>query len=247
MPAAFWKKCITQLRQGRSLFFLAEGDKPFLHPSGFDATYPWEMFNAMKQVAKGAAPATALDVIKAKYDKIYPHNALELYFTSNHDENSDNKADIGLFPGASHAPFAVFTQTMPHSIPLIYSGQEEPVLRAVKFFDKDNMDFGKYDREKFYKTLLNLRTFNPALSANASFRKVDVGDSKAVYAYVRENGSRKVLVILNLSASPQEITIDDEQLQGEAFNVFRKVKEPITNKPWKMDPWGYVVYTIGGK
>ncbi len=101
------------------------------------------------------------------------------------------------------------------------------------------MDFGKYDREKFYKTLLNLRTFNPALSANASFRKVDVGDSKAVYAYVRENGSRKVLVILNLSASPQEITIDDEQLQGEAFNVFRRnVKEPITNKPRKMDPWG---------
>jgi alpha-amylase len=247
VPAAFWKKCITQLRQGRSLFFLAEGDKPYLHPSGFDATYPWEMFNAMKQVAKGAAPATALDVIKAKYDKLYPHNALELYFTSNHDENSDNKADFGVFPGVSHAPFVVFTQTMPHSIPLIYSGQEEPVLRAVKFFDKDNMDFGKYDREKFYKTLLNLRTFNPALSANASFRKVDVGDSKAVYAYVRENDSRKVLVILNLSAQPQEITIDDEQLQGKAFNVFRKIDEPITNKPWKMDPWGYVVYTIGGK
>ena len=238
VPGAFWKKCITQLRQGRSLFFLAEGDKPYLHPSGFDATYPWEMFNAMKQVAKGAAPATALDAIKAKYDKAYPHNALELYFTSNHDENSDNKADFGVFPGASHAPFAVFTQTMPHSIPLIYSGQEEPVLRAVKFFDKDNMNFGKYDRAKFYKTLLNLRTFNPALSSNASFRKVDVGDSKAVYAYVREMGGGKVFVILNLSAQPQEITIDDEKLQGKAFNVFRKIDESITNKPWKMEPWG---------
>ena len=109
---------------------------------------PWQ------QVAKGARPATALDSIKAKYDKIYPRNALELYFTSNHDENSWNKADFGIFPGASHAPFAVFTQTMPHSIPLIYSGQEEPVLRAIKFFDKDNMNMGKYDREKFYKTLL---------------------------------------------------------------------------------------------
>jgi hypothetical protein len=76
------------LRQGRNLFFLAEGDKTYLHPSGFDATYPWEMFHTMGLVAKGVRPATSLDTIKAKYDKVYPKNALELYFTSNHDENS---------------------------------------------------------------------------------------------------------------------------------------------------------------
>jgi alpha-amylase len=243
VPADFWKRCISQLRQGRNLFFLAEGDKPYLLTSGFDATYPWDMFHMMAQVAKGARPASALDTIKAKYDKIYPKNALELYFTSNHDENSWNKADYGLFPGESHAPFAVFTQTMPHSVPLIYSGQEEPILRPVKFFDKDPMKFGKYDREKFYKILLNLRKFNPALSADASFRKVNIGNDRAVYAYVREKAGKKVLVILNLSASPQIITIDDDSLIGKPFNIFRKQDEPLTNKPWKMDPWGYMVFT----
>lgn len=242
VPYAFWKKCISQLNSMKELFWLAEGDKNYLHPAGFDATYPWDMFHAMVGVAKGARPATALDSVKAKYDKAYPRNALELYFTSNHDENSWNKADYGTFPGASHAPFAVFTQTMPHSIPLIYSGQEEPVLRAVKFFDKDNMKMGKYDREKFYKTLLLLRKQTPALSADASFRKVNVGDSKAVYAYVREKDGKKIFVILNLSNKEQNITIEDESLLGKPLNVFRHQEEPVTSKPWKMDPWGYLVF-----
>ena len=86
-----------------------------------------------------------------------------MYFTSNHDENSWNKADYGSFPGRVHAPFAVFTQTMANGVPLIYSGQEEPVLRPLQFFEKDPIEFGKFGREKFYKTLLNLRKNNPAL------------------------------------------------------------------------------------
>ena len=242
ISGSFWKKCFAQLRKGRSLFMLAEGDKTYLHPSGFDATYPWEMFHVMTLVAKGVRPATSLDSVRTKYDKQYPKSALELYFTSNHDENSNNNADHSVFPGPVHAPFAVFTQTMPHSIPLIYSGQEEPVLRAIRFFDKDTIKFKNYARAKFYKTLLNLRKNNIALAANASFRKIQAGDDRAVYAYLREKAGKKVLVILNLSAKEQAITIKEKSLLGKPYNVFMYNKEPLTSKPWNIEPWGYVVY-----
>jgi hypothetical protein len=59
---------------------------------------------------------------------------MRLFFTSNHDENSWNKADFQTMPGASHAPFAVLTQTMKRSdtIGLQRAGrtraQEYPVL-----------------------------------------------------------------------------------------------------------------------
>ena len=242
VPASFWRKCIPQLKSMKSIFMLAEGDSAYLPESGFDAVYPWRMFKMMGKVAKGERTALGLDSIKHENDNMYPANTIQMYFTSNHDENSWNNADYGTFPGHVHAPFAVFTQTMANSVPLIYSGQEEPVLRALKFFDKDPMTFDKLQRSKFYQTLLDLRKRNAALSADASFRKVSVGDDKAVYAFVREKGGKKVFVILNLSNNPQTITIKEKTLLGNAYNVFKGKKEPLSSKGWNMQPWGYVVY-----
>ena len=243
VPGDFWKRCITRLQKIKpGLFMLAEGDKPYLHRSGFDATYPWDMFHMMVKVAAGERPAFALDSIRMQSDTAYPKSALELYFTSNHDENSWNKSDYATFPGASHAPFAVFTQTMVRSVPLIYSGQEEPVLRKIEFFEKDPMHFEKFQRADFYKTLLQLRRSNPALATNAVFRKVKAGDERAVYAYVREKAGQRVLVVLNFSASEQRITIADKALWGKTTNVFAGKPEQITGQPWTLAPWGYAVY-----
>lgn len=242
VPASFWRKCIPQLRKMKEIFMLAEGDKAYLPISGFDAVYPWTMFNAMKLVAKGERPATSLDSIYAQNDSLYPDNTIQLYFTSNHDENSWNSSDFGTFPGAIHAPFAVFTQTMADAVPLVYSGQEEPVLRAIRFFDKDTMGFGKYKRADFYKRLLSLRACNPALASDASFKKISVGDDKTVYAFVREKAGKKVFVILNLSNREQTITVKEEVLHGKPYNLFMGTNEPLTANPWKIEPWGYVVY-----
>jgi hypothetical protein len=165
-----------------------------------------------------------------------------MYFTSNHDENSWNKADFGVFPGPSHAPFAVFTQTMVKGVPLIYSGQEEPVLRALAFFEKDPIRFEHYARADFYKTLLNLRRRDVALSPDAAFKKISAGDERAVYAYLRMKAGKKILVILNLSDTEQSISIRDKSLWGKPYNVFMHSKETLSSRSWKMEPWGYAVY-----
>jgi alpha-amylase len=242
VPAGFWKRCIVDLREKKTIFMLAEGDKPYLLRSGFDATYSWDMFHMMAKIAAGERPAFGLDSIRRQYDTAYPKTALELYFTSNHDENSWNKADYGMFPGPVHAPFAVFTQTMTKAVPLVYSGQEEPVLRAIQFFEKDPIIFEKFQRAAFYNTLLHLREKDPALASDASFRKIRVGDERALYAFVREANGKKVLVILNLSPEGQSVSIDDKSLFGNPYNVFAGDKEPVSGKPWKIEPWGYAVY-----
>ena len=243
VPGEFWNRCITELKKlNDDMFFLAEGDKPYLLKNGFDAYYPWELFHMMTLIASGQRPAFGIDSVKSKYDTAYPKNAIALYFTSNHDENSWNKSDYGTFPGPVHAPFAVFTQTMANSVPLIYSGQEEPVLRKIEFFEKDPIIFGKYERAPFYKKLLDLRRNDIALAADASFRKVNAGDPKAIYAYVREKNGKKVLVILNLSASAQTLKVTDKDLMGKPYNVFMGNEEELTDKEWSIEPWGYVVY-----
>lgn len=242
VPENFWRKCIPQLKSMKSIFMLAEGDNSYLPVSGFDAVYPWKMFHMMEKIAKGTRPAFGIDSIKQAFDNLFAANTIQMYFTSNHDENSWNKADYGTFPGEVHAPFAVFTQTMGNSVPLVYSGQEEPVLRAIKFFDKDPMTFDKLERSNLYTTLLQLRKRNPALSAGASFRKVSVGDDKAVYSFVREQGVDKVLVILNFSTVAQSISITDPTVQGKAYNVFKRSEEMVSSDEWSIEPWGYVVY-----
>jgi glycosidase len=164
-----------------------------------------------------------------------------MYFTSNHDENSWNKADYGSFPGPVHAPFAVLTHTMVRSIPLIYGGQEEPVLRAIKFFDKDTMSFGKFERASFYKTLLELRKRNAALSPDAFFQRFSAGNKESIYSFIREKDGKKILVIVNLSGKEQRLRILFEKALGEATNVFTKEKETIKEIS-KIEPWGYRVY-----
>jgi glycosidase len=165
-----------------------------------------------------------------------------MLFTSNHDENSWNKADYATMPGAVHAPFAVFTQTMGRSVPLVYSGQEEPVLDSLSFFYKDTIHFNKFERAGFYKTLLELRKNTPALASNASFRKVEAGNPNSVYAYLRENGNSRVLVLLNLSAKEEEIQLKDPALQKQALQVFTGKKELLGSGVKKLGPWGYEVY-----
>ncbi len=242
VPDAFWTRAIGELKSMKNLFMLAESDKPSMHRDGFDASYAWPEFHKLKDVASGKSPASAIDTLLKMVNDSFPANALLMYFTSNHDENSWNGADWKTMPGESHAPFAVLTQTMHRSVPLIYSGQEEPFLDSIRFFYKDTITFGKFQRANFYKTLLNLRKNNPALAADASFRKLQTNNDAALYAFEREKAGRKVLVVLNLSKDAQEFTWKTQPSQKEWMNVFGGVREPV-DKGYGIQPWGYVVYT----
>jgi glycosidase len=240
----FWAKCITTLRQDKNIFMLAEADSVWLHEAGFDATYTWSEFNVMKAIAKGQSAAYALDSALNNLDTSFPKNALKMYFTSNHDENSWNGADYATMPGASHAPFAVLTQTIGRSVPLIYSGQEEPFLDSIRFFYKDTIMFGKYARADFYKTLLNLRKTNAALAANATFKKLKTSNDKAVYVFERDADDHKVIVMLNLSDQPQDFTVAswlDGKTYVDAFNNQKKIIQNTDKN--NLPAWGYAVYS----
>jgi alpha-amylase len=243
VPAAFWTRCISELRKEKNVFMLAEANEAWLHQAGFDATYAWDEFATMKRVASGQRNALSLDSALGRLDTGYADNALRMYFTSNHDENSWNGADWKTMPGAVHAPFAVFTQTVARSVPLIYSGQEEPFLDSLRFFYKDTITFGKYERANFYRTLLNLRRNNPALAGTAGFKKLATSNDAAIFAFERERDGNKVLVILNLTKTAQQFSFREGPSAKEWTNAFSGNKEPV-DLGFGIEPWGYAVYEI---
>ena len=241
VPYSFWNKCIPALKQIRDLYFLAEADDPKLHETGFDATYSWTEFHVMNDIAAGKKTVRSLDTVLNKIDTEFMKGAQRLYFTSNHDENSWNKADYATMPGAIHAPFAVFTQTYNRTMPLIYSGQEEPVLRAIAFFEKDPIEFGKYERANFYSTLLHLRKTNAAFSDNANFKRLWVDHPDQVMAYERSNGKDKVVVVLNLSAQSHEVVLNGTGLNEGYQEIFSKTFTSDIHQ-LQMPAWGYKVF-----
>jgi alpha-amylase len=237
----FWARCIPELKKQKNLLMLAEAEAPWLYTVGFDMDYGWRLFHTMVDVARGKRSALAIDSALMARNTTFSSNALQLAFTSNHDENSWNKADYGTMPGASHAPFAVLTQTLPQEVPLIYSGQEEPILDSVSFFYKDPMHFDKLQRAPFYKTLLELRKRNPALGANASFRKLRTSDDRNIYAFERSILDRQVLVIVNLSGQRQDFSWIDMPSTGVWKSVFTTKQESMEAR-FVLNGWDYFVY-----
>ena len=96
--------------------------------------------------------------------------------------------------------FAIFTFTW-LGVPLIYSGQELPNLKRLKFFDKDVIEWTDQEPalQDFYQRLTNLKTQNAALHITSNIEILSTDYNENIFAFLRTNGNDKVLVILNLS------------------------------------------------
>ncbi|MBW7838877.1 MAG: alpha-glucosidase C-terminal domain-containing protein [Chitinophagaceae bacterium] len=242
VPTDFWKDCITQLKKIKDVYMLAEAEGPEFHYAGFDATYAWSLMQPMADVYSLKHNLKYFDSVLNHNINIYPKNAQRLFFTTNHDENSWNGTEFEKY-GAAYKAFAVFTQTMYQSIPLIYNGQEEPNKRRLKFFVKDPIQWGKYEMAPFYSTLLHLRKRNKAMDADAYYRRLATANDDAIFAYVRQKGNKQVFVVLNLSPLPQHFTIKDKVIYGNPVNVFSGQKVKLFDHyVYEMQPWDYLVF-----
>ena len=242
VPQDFWKQCIDSLRKIKNVFMLAEGEKPWMHRAGFNVTYAWEMMHVMKDLYKGDKTVLQFDSILNHSIALYPKDAGRLYFTSNHDENSWNGTEYEKYGDAAKA-FAVFTQTIYQSIPLIYSGQEEPNTKRLKFFVKDTIAFRDFSLAGFFFFFLLLRKSNPALAFDAEYKKLKTTNDRVIFAYLREASGHKVAVILNFSGKPQQFSISDKALAGIPENVFLGKPEIVAEiQTFDLPPWGYLVY-----
>ena len=242
MPIDFWEKCIAELRKIKDVYMLAESEKPEFHYAGFDATYAWNIMWTTVDVAQGKQSLNDLDSVLDHNFTAFPKNAQRMYFTTNHDENSWNGTEFEKY-GDAYKAFAVFTQTMYESVPLIYSGQEIPNKKRLKFFVKDPIVWDKYDMAPFYSKLLHLREANKALAADAGYKKINTCNDVGIFAYMRQKGDHKILVVLNLSAEPQSFTIKQKEVYGNVTNIFSGAKEKLFNNyVYNMKPWDYLVF-----
>ncbi|MEL7834811.1 alpha-amylase family glycosyl hydrolase [Fodinibius sp. Rm-B-1B1-1] len=221
IPLDFWKRAIPEVNESKKDFFwLAEWNTPEMHP-WFDATYTWEFFHLITEVAAGEAPVDEITAQIKKDQERFPDHAYRLYFTSNHDENSWNGTDEELY-GDNFENFAVLTATI-DGMPLVYSGQETALDKRLEFFQKDPIEWEDEEYEDFYQTLFELKDRNKALwngQYGGDFVPVDTESDGQTYAYKRVKGDDEVFVILNFEGSEQDISFPDLVEETEYTDVF---------------------------
>jgi glycosidase len=240
VPMDFWNSARAALDQIKPVFMLAEAEGKELY-SAFEMTYGWEFHHILNDVAKGKKNAAD---VQAYFERMQlPAGAFHMNFTSNHDENSWNGTEMERM-GEARFTLAVMAATI-QGMPLVYNGQETSLDRRLKFFDKDSINWDKMDLVDFYTRLLHLHQTNPALAVGlqqSTPKFLSSKDQKDVLIYTREQGTSKVLVVLNLSAQAKKVTLR-AAAAGTYKNLFSDKKETLKDKQvLSLAPWGYAVY-----
>lgn len=266
IPVDFIEQAMDSLYQIKPLFMLAEAEVPEIVNNGaFVMDYGWEMHHVLNQIARSQGAdrkaatdvsniartdgeakekATALDIDRVlnKYNEQY-QRGYKMMFTSNHDENSWAGTEFQRM-GKGHKAFAVLTATFA-GMPLIYTGQESAVDKQFEFFTKDEVKWGNYEYADFYQTLFDLKARNQALwngPHGGELVKIPTGNDENVYAFTREKNGDRVVVMINLSASPQSFELGAGDYAGSYTEVFTSASETVEpGMSRQLGPWEYTV------
>jgi glycosidase len=244
VPLDFWKQARNELDKVKKLFWLAECEEIPYHQV-FDATYSWKLLHKMEAYWRKECPLAGLVEVLDSYQNDFPPDAMHCLFTTNHDENSHTGTEFERMGDAAML-FAVLCCTW-NGIPLIYSGQELPNLKRLKFFDKDEIDWNDHLMYKdFFTKLLSLRKKNKALLAGDTMVKTYLTSSKneqGLLSFLRTGYGDQVLVILNLSPTNASYSVENEEVEGKYKEIFsEEIRSAEQLEGIRLEGWTYKVF-----
>ena len=219
VPVTFWNECRPELEKvKKDIFMLAEATEPELMEQAFDMAYNWPMKDLFSAIAatqgqytfRGAdgkvrtfpaAKATDIYTLLDKQAAEYPAGAFMMNMITNHALNSWEGTEFERLGNLQQA-FAVLTYTLP-GMPLIYTGQEVGLDRALQFFEKDTAPDWQSNRDitLFYQKLNALKHDYPELAAGLENMQRLPTASDNVLAFRRG----RVLTLVNLSNETAKI------------------------------------------
>ncbi len=260
VPTDFWNETRPQLDAVKpDLFMLAEASKPELNKHAFNMGYGWPMKDLFSEIASTAGQytfkkegepmrtfpikhAVAIDSLLEVLDKTYPKDTYLMNMITNHDLNSWEGTEFERLGNLSDA-FAVLSYTLP-GMPLIYTGQETGLNRALEFFKKDECPAWEPRNEffAFYQKLNELKHNEAALKAGVEGGEMVRFATKSndLYVFSRKVEDSEVLVLVNLGKDAQAVEFTGEvpSVEGK-INHFTGEAEAL---PASLNAGEYKVY-----
>jgi glycosidase len=204
VPFDFWQQAIAALNAlpGRDIILLAEGDRTDHFAAGFDMTFSWDYYTALKEVFAGQ-PAFTINAVSSNEYLQVPAGKHKLRFTTNHDQSAWEAAPPALFGGIEGAEAATVAMTFMPGVPLIYTGQETGRSSTTPFFSNSPIDW----------------------NANSAM----VNDYRDIYSiYAGSDAARRGSCILY---SANDAIIIERVLNGEHLLVVVNVRNAFVSVP----------------
>jgi cyclomaltodextrinase / maltogenic alpha-amylase / neopullulanase len=250
LPTSFWEQARSALERIKpDIIMLAEADQPDLLVHAFDVDYDWKLHDALEKAINGEAPAATLSTVWRSEAARYPHGALRMRFSDNHDK----RRAISRFGEPAALAASVLMLTL-DGVPMLYNGMEvgdagESASPAL--FERLPIYWGAGPLRPwigpFYAGLIELRKAHAALTAGA-VEWLHNSDEARVVTFLRQAPEETLLVAVNLSNRPFS-----GQVQG-VHGDFTNITPPVALLPGGLHPsdslpptlelpaWGYRIY-----
>ncbi|MCZ8370652.1 MAG: alpha-amylase family glycosyl hydrolase [Porphyrobacter sp.] len=245
VPTDFWETARAQLNAIKPVFMLAEWEQRDLHARAFDATYGWGWKEAMQKLVKSGEGAGPIRGYYAAQSETWPHAAMRMVYTENHDQNSWDGVAAQIYGPAYEAAIALsFTGS---GLPLIYNGQEADNDRQLKFFERDPIVWKEGRHAALFAKLIALKTTHPALHNGrfgAGMVEVPTGETADVYAFTRGAAGERVFAVFNLSPRPRIVTFRHARHHGTYTDALTGAPTSFKGgESLDLPAWGYRIYT----
>lgn len=245
VPVDFWNTVRAELDAIRPVFMLAEWETRDLHARAFDMTYAWSWQDTVHKISHGKADVGALGIYHYTDENSWPHDAMRMLFTSNHDKNSWEGTQFELYGDALEN--AIVLSFVSRGMPLIYNGQEAGNNKRLAFFDKDPIEWQEHPLEDLFSRLIKLKKSHSTLwngRWGADMNQVVNSSPAEIFSFVRANDKDKVFAVFNFSAQRQNVSFSGA-LYHDDYRDFSSGEDISlsTDSTLELEPWSYRVFT----
>jgi len=222
-PVHFWVKARMLTESIKpNLIWLAESDD-VNYAVAFDVFFSWKWMHKTENFFKNHSSISELIDVLYQQNEPFPSHVKQLYFTSNHDENSWNGTEFEKYGIYANA-LAVFSFFYPNGVPLIYSGQEVANNKRLHFFDKDEIDWNSQTNLMDFYQRLSLARKQLMVNDTLEF----IPFEEKILAFKRGADSAFVYVFLNLD--DKLIEINPPLPQGVYYDIFDEAQSEIKSQ-----------------
>ncbi|MEQ5788955.1 alpha-glucosidase C-terminal domain-containing protein [Erythrobacter sp. NFXS35] len=244
VPLDFWETARAEIEAVKPVFMLAEWEQRDLHARAFDATYGWGWKEAMQRLVKDGSGAGAIRGYYAGQSETWPHAAMRMVYTENHDQNSWDGVAADIYGPAYEAAIAL--SFVGSGVPLVYNGQEADNDRMLKFFERDPIVWREGRHDVLLRKLIALKTETPALHNGrfgAEMVEVPTDATQDVYAFTRGQAGERVFAVFNLSPRPQQVTFRQARHHGRYTDALTGAAAGFGGgETLALAPWGYRIF-----